>query len=718
MRMQTLGRGLMMGLGMTLMAAVVWADVSATDVEDRDQTDDHETAAFESRTPTAKTMPADAEPPQRRQQGALVMDGMPEIPPRLAEELGPYMAIRAAGFGGWHPSGEGILIGTRFGETRQVHHVASPMAARRQLTFYGEPVGSVVVSPTAGTDGFLFTKDVGGGEAYQVYFYDLSTGKARLLSDGEARHGGPVWSEDGERFAYFTTRRNGTDWDIVGGSPAAGEEEVLWRGEGAWVPVQFFPQGDRMIVTRLVSANESHPHFLDLASGALEPFLPREEKVSFGRLQVSVDGRSVFFTSDADSEVQRLRRYDLESGEETVLSEAFPWDVEDFALSADGRLLAYAVNVDGSSQLELVALKGEATLSGELPMGRISGLAFSPDSRHLGFQLNSPRTPGDVFSYDLTSGELVRWTQSEIGGLDDSRFVLPELVRYPTFDTVDGEPRQIPAFYYRPAGEGPFPTIVRIHGGPEGQSRPTFDSLLQFWVHEMGIAVLVPNVRGSSGYGKSYLQLDNGRLRDDSVADIGALLDWIAEQPELDAERVAVMGGSYGGYMVLASLVHYSDRLRAAVDVVGISNFVTFLENTKDYRRDLRRVEYGDERDPEMRRFLQSISPANHADRMRSPLFIVQGLNDPRVPVTESEQMLAELRRQGKDVWYLMAEDEGHGFRKQGNRDIYNQAVVLFLQRFLLSSSLSEVPSAAAQAPSTAADSGLSLSAAQGNALK
>lgn len=630
--------------------------------------------------------------PTRRKVGPLVMDGMPELPTRLADELSPYMSIRSAAFRGWHPSGKGILISTRFGETSQVHWVQNPMGMRRQLTFYDEPVGTVAPSPKSNTEGFLFTKDVGGGEFFQVFYYDLATGRAELLSDGKARHGAPLWSHDGERFAYFTTRRNGRDWDIIAGSPTNGEEETLWSADGAWLPVDFSPNGEQLMVTRLVSANENYPHLLDLKSGKVRPFSPRDDKVSFGKIRFSVDGHSIFFTSDADSEFKRLRRYDVESGQETVLSGTVDWDVEDFALSPDGRLLAYSVNVDGSSQLKLIALSGQASLSGELPMGRAAGLAFSADSRQLAFQLNSPRTPGDIFSYDLTSGELVRWTQSEIGGLDEESFVLPELVHYPTFDNVDGEPRQIPAFYYRPEGEGPFSTVVRIHGGPEGQSRPTFDSLMQYWVNEMGIAVLVPNVRGSSGYGKSYLKLDNGMLREDSVADIGALLDWIDSRPELDEDRVAVMGGSYGGYMVLASLVHYSERLRAAVDVVGISNFVTFLENTKDYRRDLRRVEYGDEREPEMRKFLQTISPANHADRMRSPLFIVQGLNDPRVPVTESEQMLAELRRQGKDVWYLMAEDEGHGFRKHGNREVYNQSVVLFLQRYLLSSALSEAP--------------------------
>lgn len=683
--------------------AVSWAIsfgmVASAVIADGDTTPDN-TATGEDATITHSATPEVAATrrgePTRRKVGPLVMDGLPELSPHLAEELSPYMAIRSAGFRGWHPSGQGILISTRFGETSQVHWVRDPLGARQQLTFFNEPVGGVAASPSADTNGFLFTKDVGGGESFQVFYYDLAKGTSRLLSDGKARHGGPLWSPDGERFAYFTTRRNGKDWDIITGTPAQGEERTILRGEGAWIPMDFSPRRDRLIVSRLVSANESHPHLLDLETGKTEPFLPRDEKVSFGRLRFSADGSGIYFTSDADSEFQRLRHYDLEGGRETVLSGDLDWDVENFSLSPDGRLLAYVVNADGSSQLHLKALSGAAPKIAELPLGRVNGLSFSADGRHLGFQLNSPRSPGDVFSLDLESGEMTRWTHSEIGGLDQESFVLPKLVRYPTFDEVDGAPRQIPAFYYRPRGDGPFPVVVRIHGGPEGQSRPTFDALMQYWINELGIAVLVPNVRGSSGYGKSYLQLDNGKLREDSVADIGSLLDWIATRPELDAERVAVAGGSYGGYMVLASLVHYSERLRAAIDVVGISNFVTFLENTKDYRRDLRRVEYGDERVPDMRAFLEKISPANHADRMNSPLFIVQGLNDPRVPVTESEQMLAELRRQDKEVWYLMAEDEGHGFRKQGNRAVYNQAVVLFLQRYLLSNSVAEKPVAGA----------------------
>ena len=324
-----------------------------------------------------------------------------------------------------------------------------------------------------------------------------------------------------------------------------------------------------------------------------------------------------------------------------------------------------------------------------IPTGLVGGMEFSPDGTKLGMTLNTSQTPSDSFVLNLGEGaleygELTRWTYSEVGGLDTGTFVQPELIAYPTFDSNSGGPESIPAWVYKPEGEGPFPVIIAIHGGPESQSRPVFSSTYQMWLQKLGAAVIRPNVRGSDGYGKHYMSLDNGFKREDSVKDIGALLDWIKTQPDLDETRVAVFGGSYGGYMVLASSVHYSDRLKAAVDIVGISNFVTFLENTQDYRRDLRRAEYGDERDPDMRRHLEAISPLNHVDKIRIPMFVVQGQNDPRVPVSEAVQIVAALREQGLPVWYMNALNEGHGYRKKENRDVYQQATMMFLREHLL----------------------------------
>jgi dipeptidyl aminopeptidase/acylaminoacyl peptidase len=319
-----------------------------------------------------------------------------------------------------------------------------------------------------------------------------------------------------------------------------------------------------------------------------------------------------------------------------------------------------------------------------IPVGQVYGLSFHPDGKKLAMVLNTPQSSGDVFVMDLSNNSLERWTYSEVGGLNTSKFSIPELIHFSTFDQVDGKPRMIPAFITKPKGKGPFPVVIDIHGGPEGQAQPYFNPTVQYYVNEMGIAVIEPNVRGSSGYGKSYLLLDNGYKREESVQDIGKLLDWIAAQPDLDEKRVAVTGGSYGGYMVLASMTHFNDRIKCGVDIVGISNFVTFLTNTQDYRRDLRRVEYGDERDPKMNEFLQKISPTTNAHKITKPLFVVQGLNDPRVPYTEAEQIVDIVRKNGGEVWYLVAKDEGHGFRKKTNRDFYIWSEVLFLEKYLL----------------------------------
>jgi dipeptidyl aminopeptidase/acylaminoacyl peptidase len=322
------------------------------------------------------------------------------------------------------------------------------------------------------------------------------------------------------------------------------------------------------------------------------------------------------------------------------------------------------------------------------PSGVVSSINFSPDSRRVGFVIDSATSPGDVYAISLADARLERWTMSESGGLDAGRFVEPTLLHYPTFDKVAGKPRTIPALYYRPRGIGPFPVIIHFHGGPASQSRPEFDPQVQSWVDELGIAVLEPNVRGSSGYGKTYTALDNGYKREDAIKDVGALLDWVAQQPELDPKRVGVHGGSYGGYMTLATMTHFNDRLRAGAELVGQSNFVTFLEHTASYRRDLRRVEYGDERDPKMREFLQRTAPVTNAAKINRPLFVAQGTNDPRVPEEESRQIVDRVRANGNVVWYLRASDEGHGFRKRSNEDYLRAATALFWQTQLFAGGL------------------------------
>ncbi|MGE0494581.1 MAG: alpha/beta fold hydrolase [Vulcanimicrobiota bacterium] len=601
--------------------------------------------------------------------GNLVREGIPPIPDQVAQRLRQYSETRSASLCDWDPTAGGVIVLTRFGQTNQLHHVAGPGAARTQLTFFDEPVAGAVVRP-AGGHGLVFLKDVGGGEFYQLFYLDLDSGQSRQLTDGKARHGNPVWSHSGDRIAFYGTARNGKDWDIYTATPD-GQRQLVYQAEGSFMPMAWSPDDRQLLLRRYQSANDSDLYLLELASGKLVEVDGGPGEVAHG--SAAFAGDSLYFTSDRDHEFLRLVRY--QAGRLQFFDR--PWDVTEVEATADR--VAYLVNQGGIDHLYLLDRQsGEIIEVKDTPLGTMGNLRFSPDGKKLAFSADAATSPGDVYVYDLATNRVQAWTHSEVGGLDTARFVSPSLVEFASFDQ-----RRIPAFYYRPSGQGPFATVVLIHGGPESQFTPAFSSTIQYLVNEMGLAVVAPNVRGSRGYGKSYLKLDDGRSREDSVKDIGALLDWIAAQPELDARQVAVYGGSYGGYMVLASLIHFPDRLAAGIDVVGISNFVTFLENTQDYRRDRRRVEYGDERDPEMRRFLTAISPTTRASSIRAPLLVVQGFNDPRVPVTESEQMVAEVRRQGGQVWYLMARDEGHGFKKKDNRDAYLQAVVLFLETYL-----------------------------------
>jgi dipeptidyl aminopeptidase/acylaminoacyl peptidase len=621
----------------------------------------------------------------RVERGALVMEGIPDMPRAHLDRLLPFLNTRTARLLDWDAGG-GILVATRFGEATQIHLVDRPMGMRRQVTFFNEPIATARACPDPKAHGFLFVKDVGGGENYQIYYQDLQRGGFRLLTDGTSRNTGPRWSNAGDRFAYASTRRNGRDsdlWVAPLADPGAARN-VLVR-EGSWSVLDWAPGDRALLVEREVSVNESYLYVLDLASGALDPINPKDDKVAYGSARFATRGRGVWLTSDEGSEFQRLRYWDLDAKTMSDLTADLPWDIQTIDVSPRGDRVGFTANEGGISRLYLLDASARTYRPVEgVPDGVISSLVFDRDGRRLGFTLESAVAPDNAFVLDVVRGGVTRWTDSETGGLNPDRFVAPTIVEFPTFDQVDGAPRRIPAFYYRPAGAGPFPVIVYIHGGPEGQFRPTFSSTLQYFATELGAAVLAPNVRGSTGYGRTYVNLDNGRLREDSVSDIGALLDWIAKRPELDASRVAVYGGSYGGYMVLACVTHFPDRLKAAVDVVGISNFVTFLSNTSGYRQDLRRVEYGDERDPEMRAFLERISPLNNVDRIRTPLFIVQGRNDPRVPWTESEQMLAAVKKNGVPAWYLMAADEGHGFRKKSNVDFYTRAAALFLETHLV----------------------------------
>ncbi|TQV74274.1 S9 family peptidase [Exilibacterium tricleocarpae] len=630
--------------------------------------------------------------------GNLILEDIPPIPEQIVTDLNRFQNVRAAGFRGWSQGDDGLYVTTRFGDVSQIHRIDSAGGARRQLTFFQEPVGAVETQPDGGL--LAFTMDAGGNEYAQIFLLDTGSGDYEMITDGKSRNGALQWSGDGSMLAYQSTRRNGRSNDIWiatikrdNSNKYAHKHAIAVESQDGswWGPSAFDAKGERLLVQQYISATNSLVHIRDLRGNTLTSIAGAADTGSrnYG-VDFNAQGNGVFLLTDRYSDFTQLVFADLKSGKETVITKDINWDVTGVTLSKDKSRAAMVVNEGGISRLYLLNTKTfKYRPVSNIPTGVIGRVAFNTKGNQLALSINTAKTPTDTFVLQLgrratAAGQLQRWTYSEVGGLNTDEFIEPTLIHYPTFDKVGTEARKIPAFLYKPQGDGPFPVVVVIHGGPEAQYRPRFSSTFQLWMQKLGVAVIAPNVRGSSGYGKEFVALDNGFKREDSVKDIGALLDWIDTRKDLDSGRVAVYGGSYGGYMVLASAVHYSDRLKAGVNIVGISNFVTFLTNTKDYRRDLRRVEYGDEREPKMREFLERISPNNNVDKIKIPLLVVQGQNDPRVPVTEAEQIVASLRNSAIETWYMNALNEGHGYGKKENRDVYQQVAVMFLQTFLL----------------------------------
>lgn len=608
--------------------------------------------------------------------GSATLQNVPEIPAEVEAAVQRYQNYRGATFEDWLADGS-MLITTRFGTTDQVHRVTEPMGARSQLTFFAEPVQAAETIP--GTDRFVLMRDTGGDEWFQLEAMGLA-GEPVRLTEPTTRNQSMVFAEDGSLMVWSRAAPGSATYQILAADPSdPATRRVVYEHEGTISPSDISPDGRTVLLERYISNRESELYLLDMATGEARRFAASDEPVLDENPHFARNGRSVLAISNRGSDTRRLVEFDVATGAMHAVTPEMDWGVEYFTLSDDGRILAYSVNEDGYSRLRVQDFVTRRALpQPELPAGVLTGLGFSPDGERLAISMTTPTAAGDVWVWGVTSGELVRWTQSELGPLDPDTLVEPELVHFTSFD---GE--EIPAFVYRPHGipaDRPTPVIMDIHGGPESQSRPEWEPGVQYFANQLGATVIRPNVRGSDGYGTRYRNLDNGPNREDSVRDIGALLDWIADQPGLDASRVAVYGQSYGGYMSLAAMTHYSDRLVGGVERYGISDFRTFLQNTEDYRRDNRRGEYGDERDPEMAAVFERIAPMNNIARITKPMLVMQGVNDPRVPLSESNQVVERLRENGVPTWYVVFADEGHGFRKKPNNDLRRAVETVFLR--------------------------------------
>ena len=615
----------------------------------------------------------------------LIAENIPAIPKSLNEKIKKYSESRGANFTAIHPNGKELIMVTRFASTNQLHHLSKPLGNRKQITFFDEPVNSADYEPTKG-EYLVYSKDIGGNEFGQLFRLDLKTMQSTLLTDGgRSQNGGMRWKKDGSGFYFSSTKRNGGDRDIYFMNPLKPQETqlILEVKGGGWGISDISEDGKKLLVGEYVSANESHLYLLDTETKKLTSITDRNERqIVQGGAKFGKNPDEIWYVTDRDNEFNRLAIFNLKTKKINYFTTDIPWEVSNYTLSKDQSKLVFETNESGLNKLYLMdtSSKKYSEIKG-LPIGLINNIDFTEDGKSLFFSQSTYDSSSDIYRLDLASKNIERWTDSEQGEMAKSEMAQPKLIEWTSFDNM-----KISGFYY-PASKkftGKRPVLINIHGGPEGQSMASSLGSGNYYTNEMGVAIINPNVRGSSGFGKTYIASDNGFNRMNSVKDISALLDWIAKQPELDKDRIMIMGGSYGGFMTLATAYEYADRIKCSVDIVGISDFNTFLKNTEEYRRDLRRVEYGDERDPKMSAFFTKIAPLNNTDKIKKPMFIIQGTNDPRVPVTEATQMRDKLKAQGNTVWYLEAKNEGHGFRKKENIDFQRLAVIQFMQEFLL----------------------------------
>jgi dipeptidyl aminopeptidase/acylaminoacyl peptidase len=621
--------------------------------------------------------------------GNLVLDGIPEQPDESADVLDAYLSARRAVPLGFTPKGQ-LLIATRFGDVPQLHLLDHPLAERFQITFSHDPITQAAFSPDPGHSAYFYLTDAAGDGHTQIFYRRSDDTAARRLTDGRSINGSPVWSSAGRELAFFTNARDGASFDIDIVEPESGAlPHLVVAGDGAlWYPLDWSPDDRKLLVEKHVSAAEDHLFVVDLGTGQKREVEPGASRIAITDAKFSRDGTGVYFIADLDGEYAKLRFVNLFTAEKLDISGRMPWDVERFSLSRDGHYLAYVSNEEGADKLHLLDLRNRQDLiPPRLPAaGTIDSLSFDRDGKLLVFGFSAATQPEDAYVLDIAGNRLEPWTLSEAGPLDRSKLAVPRVAQFPTFDRSDGKSRQIPLYVYEPSGPGPHPVLIllhdgplALHDGPLAQARPAFDPWVQYVVNELGFVVLAPNVRGSTGYGRSFGALARGTLREDAVKDVGALLVWLSLDARFDAKRVVVAGAGYGGYLALAALANYGERLRGAVDLGGITDFIGFVSGTPADRRSQAREEFGDERDTDARAFLRRISPLTGAERITRPVLLVHGRNDPLVPASQSDEMVNRLRSRGAVVWYLSASNEGHEFARWADREALYRTFAQFL---------------------------------------
>jgi dipeptidyl aminopeptidase/acylaminoacyl peptidase len=606
--------------------------------------------------------------------------GVPPIPASLPKEVERYTQIYGLPLAGWDPSKREIWL-KGLSSATWVARVASPGSTPETSSIYIQSSGIYDLYFQPQGKYLAYTRDTNGNESFQLYLYEIGAHISTLLSDGKSRNTEPVWSNAGDKIAYSSTPSGASGVSLRLLNPFEPKSDhLLAQSSGSYFKAYDWSPDDKQVVYCDFTSNTASTLWLiDSASGSKVLLSPKTSQPElYDYPQFSKDGRGIYVVTDHDSDFRRLAYIDLASRKISYIPSARQQDVDEFQVAPDGKSMAFVTNENGISRLHLFDIAADKERAvGQIPVGVISDIKWRKDSTELAFNFKSSRTPNDVYSVNAESGKAELWITN---GLEASKFSQPELIQWPTFDK-----RTVSGFLYRPPTnfKGKRPVIIDIHGGPEEQYRPGFGYEDNYFLDELGVAKIYPNVRGSSGYGKSFLRLDDGVRREDAVKDVGALLDWIKAQPDLDAERVLVEGASYGGYLALSTAFMYGDRIKAVISDSGISNLASFVEHTEGWRQEIQRAEFGDERDAKTKEFMGRTAPVNNAQRMKKPLLIIQGQNDPRVPASDAARLVAATKDR-MPVWYILAKDEGHGFVQQNNREYRLYATILFVKEFLL----------------------------------